>query len=226
MSKVASRRTSANRPRRRRGPGRPTEPIDVSLIVDVAREEIARRGYEGVSLREVAEKVGVSKAAVYYHFPTKAELYDAVLDEDAGAMMLLVEAAKLDEGSYPERLDRLGALVCDYLSERPAVARLFLRELVGHGPFLSGAGAKRVAEILELTAAFLRAGAAAGAFRVDDVRQLAVSIAGVHLFAFAAADFIGPFLGAELSSGAGLEARRRAVLGQVRRLCGVAEAAT
>lgn len=223
MSKVASRRTSAHRPRRRRGPGRPTEPIDVSLIVDVAREEIARRGYEGVSLREVAEKVGVSKAAVYYHFPTKAELYDAVLEEDAGAMMQLVEAAKLDQGTFPERLDRLGALVCDYLAGQPAVARLFLRELVGHGPYLSGAGAKRVAEILELTAAFLRAGADAGDFRVDDERQLAVSIAGVHLFAFGAADFVGPFLGAELHHGAGLAARRRAVLGQVRRLCGVAD---
>lgn len=217
----APRGEASGRSRKRRGPGRPSEPIEVRAIVDAARGEIARRGYDAVSLREVADRVGVSKAALYYHFPTKAELYDAVLEEDAAAMVELVSAARLDEGSFAERLDRLGALTCDYLGDRPAVARLFLRELVGHGPYLSGAGARRVSEILELTASFLQAGDDAGELQVEDARQLAVSIAGVHLFAFAAADFVSPFLGGDLCSGSGHAARRIAVLAQVRRLCGV-----
>lgn len=226
MARAPRKQTNSPRQRRRRGPGRPTEPIDVGTIVEVARGEIARRGYDGVSLREVAEKVGVTKAAVYYHFPTKAELYEAVLEEDASAMVRLLADARLHEGSFPDRLDRLGALISDYLALHPDVARLFLRELVGHGPYLSGAGARRVAEILELTAAFLRAGADAGAFHVEDERQLAVSIAGVHLFAYAAADFVGPFLGGDLSQGSGRAARQRAVLNQVRALCGLAASAS
>ncbi|MCC7072359.1 MAG: helix-turn-helix transcriptional regulator [Deltaproteobacteria bacterium] len=216
-------RTTATKraPGRRRRPGRPSDPIPLSTIVAAARDLIAQRGYEAVSLREVAERVGVTKAALYYHFPTKAELYDAVLEEDAGAMVQLVAAARLDDGGYAERLDRLGALVCDYLSARPAVARLFLRELVGHGPYLTGAGAARVSEILALAAAFLEAGMDAGDFAPSDARQLAVSIAGLHLFAFAAADFVEPFLGASLQGARGLAARRAAVLAQVRRLCGL-----
>lgn len=217
-----ARTTTSKRPTgRRRRPGRPTNPIPVATIVAAARDLISQRGYDAVSLREVAERVGVTKAALYYHFPSKAELYDAVLEEDAGAMMELVAAARLDDGSFAERLDRLGALVCDYLGQRPAVARLFLRELVGHGPYLTGAGAARVSEILELAAAFLAAGMGAGAFARGDARQLAVSIAGLHLFAFAAADYVEPFLGGSLRTGNGLVARRKAVLAQVRRLCGL-----
>ncbi len=217
-----ARTTSIKRPPgRRRRPGRPTDPIPAGAIVTAARDLIAQRGYEGASLREVAERVGVTKAALYYHFPTKAALYDAVLEEDTSAMMALVAAARLDDGGFAERLDRLGTLVCDYLSARPAVARLFLSELVGHGPYLSGAGAKRVSEILELTAEFLATGMGDGAFARSDARQLAVSIAGLHLFAFAAADFVEPFLGAPLHQGRGLTARRAAVLAQVRVLCGL-----
>lgn len=208
----------------RRGPGRPKNPIDVGVIVALAREEFARRGYDAVSLREVAARVGLTKPALYYHFPSKAELYDTVLHEDAGALLQLVSEARLDEGSFVERLDRLGALFCDFLGDRPAVARLFLRELIGQGPYLSGLGAQRVQEILVVTASFLEAGMDAGAFRAQDARQLAVSIGGVHLFAFAAADVVSPFLGGDIFTGPGHAARKAAVLDQVRRLCGVAGA--
>jgi AcrR family transcriptional regulator len=206
---------------KKRGPGRPRVPMDVGAIVATARDEFARRGVEAVSLREVAERAGMTKAALYYHFPNKAELYAAVLDEDAGAMLQLVSEARLDEGSFAERLDRLGALVSDYLGERPAVARLFLRELVGQSDYLEAVGAQRVRDILEVTAAFLAAGIEAGGFRREDPRQLAVSIAGLHLFAFAAADVVSPFLGADLFARASLATRKAAVLAQVRHLCGV-----
>lgn len=211
------------RKKAKRGPGRPKVPLDVEVIVALARDEFARRGYEAVSLREVAERAGVTKPALYYHFPSKAELYDTVLHEDAGALLKLVSEARLDEGSFAERLDRLGALITDFLGERPAAARLFLRELVGQGPYLSGLGAQRVQEILVMTAAFLEAGIEAHAFRRQNARQLAVSISGVHLFEFGAADVVSPFLGGDIFVGPGHAARKAAVLEQVRRLCGATD---
>jgi AcrR family transcriptional regulator len=50
-------------------------------MIDTALELIADNGYAGMSLQMVATATGVTKAAVYYHFRTKAELLDAILQQ-------------------------------------------------------------------------------------------------------------------------------------------------
>jgi len=210
---------------KKRGRGRPSVPLDLGTVLDVARDEFARRGFDAVTLQDVASRAGVSKAALYYHHPTKAELYDAVLDEDAGFMLQLVIDARLEEGSFVDRLDRLGALVCNAFAARPAMPRLLLREFVGQGRYVQGIGDERTNEILGVVAAFFTAGMDDGAFRRTEPRQLAVSVAGLHLFAWGAADLISPFLGEPLTTAAGHAGRKAAVLEQVRLLCGVDPAA-
>ena len=42
-----------------------------SRIQDVALQMFIDKGYEATSLREIAEELGVTKAALYYHFDTK-----------------------------------------------------------------------------------------------------------------------------------------------------------
>ena len=46
-----------------------------SLVLTAARELFDRRGYEDVSTREIAERAGVTQAAVFRHFGTKDELF-------------------------------------------------------------------------------------------------------------------------------------------------------
>ena len=53
----------------------PGEPATREQILDVALELFVERGYDNTSLREIAERMGFSKAALYYHFPSK----DAIL---------------------------------------------------------------------------------------------------------------------------------------------------
>ena len=43
-------------------------------ILDVALDLFVEQGYEKTSLREIAERVGVTKAALYYHFQSKEEI--------------------------------------------------------------------------------------------------------------------------------------------------------
>ena len=50
-------------------------------IRTVALEMFAERGYAGTSLREIAERLGVTKAAVYYHFPTKEDILASLLQD-------------------------------------------------------------------------------------------------------------------------------------------------
>lgn len=48
-------------------------------ILDCAEEIIQRRGYNGFSYADIAEKVGIRKASIHHHFATKADLGVAVV---------------------------------------------------------------------------------------------------------------------------------------------------
>jgi AcrR family transcriptional regulator len=49
-------------------------------ILDVALELFAEQGYEKTSLREIAERLDVTKAALYYHFASKEALLAGIVD--------------------------------------------------------------------------------------------------------------------------------------------------
>ena len=50
-------------------------------IQDVALELFAQHGYEKTSLREIAERLEVTKAALYYHFKTKEEILVSIFED-------------------------------------------------------------------------------------------------------------------------------------------------
>lgn len=49
-------------------------------IFMVAAHLFARKGFNGVSMREISEKAGVTKPTVYYYFKNKEEIYKALID--------------------------------------------------------------------------------------------------------------------------------------------------
>lgn len=65
-------------------------------ILRAALEEFSERGYHATSVRELAERVGVTKTAVLYHFPGKADIVTALaepmLDELEAAMAKAADA--------------------------------------------------------------------------------------------------------------------------------------
>jgi len=68
----------------KRGPGRPThDEIGAgqrrAQILATAADLFERRGYAAVSLGEIAAAVGVSKAALYHHFPNKGAIYAEIM---------------------------------------------------------------------------------------------------------------------------------------------------
>ncbi|MGO9179852.1 MAG: TetR/AcrR family transcriptional regulator [Candidatus Limnocylindrales bacterium] len=67
-----------------KAPGSDTAPVldeQVSTrerILDIALELFTEHGYEKTSLRQIAESLGYSKAAIYYHFPSKEDILMAL----------------------------------------------------------------------------------------------------------------------------------------------------
>lgn len=72
------------------------------LIRGVALDLFAERGYDATSLREIAERLGVTKAAVYYHFRTKEEILASLFDEQIAGIDAIIEWARGQEPG-PER---------------------------------------------------------------------------------------------------------------------------
>ena len=50
-------------------------------IIDTARALFSESSYLGVSMNDIAKELDITKAALYYHFAGKEEIYNAVLDE-------------------------------------------------------------------------------------------------------------------------------------------------
>ena len=60
-------------------------------IQDVALELFAEQGYEKTSLREIAERLDVTKAALYYHFKTKEEILVSIFEDLSQPIVELIE---------------------------------------------------------------------------------------------------------------------------------------
>jgi AcrR family transcriptional regulator len=72
-------------------------------ILQVALDLFIEQGYDKTSLREIAERVGVTKAALYYHFASKEEIFrtlmQPVFELQQQAMSLVTEHPTLEEWS-------------------------------------------------------------------------------------------------------------------------------
>ena len=48
-------------------------------ILEVAEELFAEKGFEGVSMQEIAERVNIQKSALYYYFKSKKDIYNSLI---------------------------------------------------------------------------------------------------------------------------------------------------
>ena len=73
-------------PRKPKGSGH----LRRSEILDVAQKIFAEEGYEGATVRKIAEKVGVSSTAIYLHFPDKRAMLLEIAAQRAGFSAAIV----------------------------------------------------------------------------------------------------------------------------------------
>jgi AcrR family transcriptional regulator len=76
-------------------------------IVAAAMELFGARGFSDVSMQDVARAAGVTKAALYYHFSDKVDLYTTVALRRIHSIHEAMEAAANEGGTLEERLLRL-----------------------------------------------------------------------------------------------------------------------
>ncbi len=87
-------------------------------ILDAAREMFAAEGYEGVSMRRVAEKIEYSPTAIYVHFADKEELFRELCHQDYARLAEVFQSSVMSTNPV-ERLRQIGEIYAEFGIRNP-----------------------------------------------------------------------------------------------------------
>jgi AcrR family transcriptional regulator len=87
-------------------------------LIDVGRIVFAKRGYEGASLEEIADRAKVSRPVLYEHFGGKEGLYAVVIDREMEYLVRRI-AESIAAGSPRERVESAALAFLTYVKDHP-----------------------------------------------------------------------------------------------------------
>lgn len=100
-----------------------------ALLLEVATQMLGERGFGSTSVDEIAEKAGVAKGTVYYHFRSKTELVDALITEGLTPLAEQMRDAAALSSSARESLQALVRTELIFIRNNRQFAKLLIREL-------------------------------------------------------------------------------------------------
>ncbi|SEQ23729.1 TetR/AcrR family transcriptional regulator [Lentzea albida] len=112
-------------------PRQPRTGVD-EKILDAAAALFARHGFEQTSLKSLADAVGLSKAGLLHHFPSKDALFEAAWAQSRIITQHVLDLVK-DLPAGPERDRRSLELLTDYALDRPGMVALLFRSMTAPG---------------------------------------------------------------------------------------------
>lgn len=90
----------------------------------------AREGFQATNIQDIAVEASVVPTAIYYHFSSKDELYEAALEHVFGQLDAVVEDVRSGSRDVPSFSDVIGA-VWDWVEDNPEPAKLLYHQLPG-----------------------------------------------------------------------------------------------
>ena len=183
-------------------------------ILSVATRQFARRGFEGATTDDIADKAHVNKRMIYHYFGSKEQLYLEVLEGAYAAARQAETKLKLDEDDPVNALRRLAEYTFDSFARDRTFISLLNTENRNEAKVLRKS--RRIREmnsgILAAVDRILRKGEAAGLFRQGiDAFQFWVSMVGMSYFYFSNIHTLSIVGGRALSDDDALAERRRHV---------------
>ena len=187
-------------------------------IVAAAERHFAERGFEATRLDDIADEVGIRRAAIFYHFGDKQELYAAVLDAVFGEWTAVLPSG----GSAAERLEAALLGWIDYVARRPSVARLILREAANSKPGVVSTFVRAGSAPVEWFRALIDEGIASGELHpLIEPHRFTSLMGALTVFHFAAMPWLTLDQPFDPWSGAELEKHKREILLIARGMLGI-----
>ena len=102
-------------------------------ILDAAVERFAQNGYHNTSVADIVEDSKTSKGAVYFHFPSKEEIFLGLVDEFAGILEKRLKEAIAQEDSGIRRVNAALRACLETFTSYQQLAKIFLIQAFGLG---------------------------------------------------------------------------------------------
>ena len=96
-------------------------------LLSVGRKLFSEKGFESVTVEEIASKANVSKPVVYEHFGGKEGLYAVVVDRETNALLDAITNS-LTGGSARQLLEQAGMALFNYIDSNPQGFRILVRD--------------------------------------------------------------------------------------------------
>lgn len=185
-------------------------------ILEVAEDSLGERGYDGTRLHLIAQRVGIQKASLFHYFPSKEDLYHAVLDAGVGETDETISRVLQTPADPLHKLRTLIGAYVDVVAAHPQRTKIFLRQSLGDAPdgTLPPAGSQR---LLEAVVRFVDEEQRAGVFAAIDPLGLVLGVIGMVAFFFTSAPALAPAWLGDPSSPAGIERVKQHVIEMVER---------
>jgi AcrR family transcriptional regulator len=142
------------------------KPLVRERLVRTAAEHFAIKGFDGARVDEISMDAGFAKGTVYNYFPSKAELFGAVVEE--GARLAVDRFAEADPGgTVADRLTALAEADVSVLREEESFTRVLVREAMAVRPETYPIIAAHLAPFVMKIADVLQSGMEASEIRRD-----------------------------------------------------------
>jgi len=204
---------------------RPTDTRE--RVLQVAQALFAERGYRGTSLRDIAKRIGIKAPSLLHHFPSKQQLYLAVLDKMFESLEDAANRIAWGRESRQERMRQAVGDAIDFIASHRDFVRIMWKEMADE----SGVGRqvlkRRLPPLFSTAVNFIFRGQRDGEFRTEvDPLHFMWSLNSITIGYFTTAAMIRRLWNMNLLEPAMIERRKREVIDMVERTLFTADTRT
>ena len=142
-------------PQAKPGSARLPRPARRLQLLGAARDVFVAQGYHAAAMDEIAERAGVSKPVLYQHFPGKLDLYLALLDESAEALIRTMREALSSTTDNRQRVPATFKAFYDFVAGADEAFRLVFESDLSNEPAVKGRLEKAMSDCADMVSRFI-----------------------------------------------------------------------